>query len=181
MPPFQTWDWIGCWVEETQLVPLVLVGRQARRIVLMGLLKSSRGAATWLSQLTHFFCTIRGGKTKTFHASHTMVFSRMGRSPGTRYWMPSTSFSRAYKGWVYAYQNGFLYEDDPKFKPALVCHHPFIDRHLQERAHVYDFLAVIGVTRAISGSRALICSRSYSSVHSLSWVSKIFYGSSSAS
>jgi CelD/BcsL family acetyltransferase involved in cellulose biosynthesis len=42
---------------------------------------------------------------------------------------------------VYAYQSAFLYEDDPKLKPGLVCHHLCIERHLQDRAHFYDFLA----------------------------------------
>ena len=46
-----------------------------------------------------------------------------------------------YKGWVFAYQSGFLYEKDPRLKPGLVSHCLCIDRHLQEGAHIYDFMA----------------------------------------
>jgi CelD/BcsL family acetyltransferase involved in cellulose biosynthesis len=298
---FQTWDWIGCWVEEAQLVPLVLVGRQGGRIVLMGLLQSSRQrrhlVVTTNALLLHHlgrkdedvlciayngFLTDRDvawqaildaidflftGKTgavthhKVLHLDELHMsgvpqeYVQYARVPGVRqvlmtrkrswrvdldeirgsgrghlehlsanmryqirrsirlyrargrlcatragdvedaleffdamkelnkaYWASrgqTASFAypfferfhrrliRAcvprgtvemfrvtagdrpigylynfvYKGWVYAYQSGFLYEDDPKLKPGLVCHHLCIDRHLQERAHVYDFLA----------------------------------------
>jgi CelD/BcsL family acetyltransferase involved in cellulose biosynthesis len=39
---FQTWDWIGCWIEEAHIAPWVLVGRQAGRVVVLGVLQSSR-------------------------------------------------------------------------------------------------------------------------------------------
>jgi CelD/BcsL family acetyltransferase involved in cellulose biosynthesis len=50
-------------------------------------------------------------------------------------------YNFVYKGWVYAYQSAFLYEADPKLKPGLVCHQLCIERHLQERANLYDFMA----------------------------------------
>ena len=298
---FQTWDWIGCWVEEAQLVPLVLVGRQAGRIVLMGLLQPSRQrrhlVVTTNALLLHHlgrkdrdilaieyngFLTDRevawqaaqGSieflfRSKTDAAADRKVLhldelhmkgvpqphEQYARVPGVRQVLVSQSpswkvdldeirvsgrsylehlsantryqirrsirlykargrlsttragnveealeffdgmkelnsaywasrgqngcfaypfferfhrrliracvprgtvemfrvttgdqpigylYNFVYKRWVYAYQSGFLYEDDPKFKPGLVCHSLCIDRHLRERAHVYDFLA----------------------------------------
>jgi CelD/BcsL family acetyltransferase involved in cellulose biosynthesis len=44
------------------------------------------------------------------------------------------------KGWIYAYQSAFVFEDDPKYKPGLVAHHLCIEQHLREGAAVYDFL-----------------------------------------
>jgi hypothetical protein len=38
---FQTWDWLGCWIDEGRLSPLVLTGRQMGQIVLMALLERS--------------------------------------------------------------------------------------------------------------------------------------------
>jgi CelD/BcsL family acetyltransferase involved in cellulose biosynthesis len=297
---FQTWDWIGCWVEEAKLVPLVLIGRQAGRIVLMGLLQPSRQRRHWVvtanALLLHqlgrkdedILCIAYNGfltdrdvtwqavlgamnflfRGKTGAVTHHKVphldevhmagvpqeYEEYARVPGIRqvllsrnrswrvdldairasgrgylehlsantryqirrsirlytargrlsatraanvedaleffdamkdlnkaYWasrgqvasfdypfferfhrrlvracVPRGTvemfrvtagdrpigylYNFLYKGWTYAYQSGFLYEDDPKLKPGLVCHHLCIDRHLQGRAHTYDFL-----------------------------------------
>jgi CelD/BcsL family acetyltransferase involved in cellulose biosynthesis len=298
---FQSWDWIGCWVKEAQLVPLVLLGRQAGRIVLMGLLQPSRQrrhlAITTNALLLHhlgrtdkdILCIAYNGfvtdSDVTWHVVQDSIdflfggtdgaiaerevvpldelclkgvpqeYEQNARPPGinqvvvsrhrswkvdldeiratgrgyiehlssnTRYQIRRSirlykargrlfatragnvrealeffdsmkdlnkaywtsrgqtasfaypffeSFHRrliraciprgtvemlrvtagdqaigylynfVYRGWVYAYQSAFLYEDDPKLKPGLVCHQLCIERHLQERAHLYDFLA----------------------------------------
>ncbi len=49
------------------------------------------------------------------------------------------------RGHVLAFVTGFLFEDDKRLKPGLVCHALAIERHLREGASVYDFLA--GETR----------------------------------
>jgi CelD/BcsL family acetyltransferase involved in cellulose biosynthesis len=298
---FQTWDWIGCWVEEAQLAPLVLVGRQAGRIVLMGLLQPSRqrrhlvvttdalllhhlgrkdrdilaieyngfltdrevawqavqssidflfksktGAAadrsalhldelhmkgvpqpheqyarapgvrqvvvsqhrSWKVDLDEIRVSGRGylehlsGHKRYQIRSSIRLYEARGRLSTTRagnvedaleFFDAMKELNRArrasrgqtgcfdypfferfhrrliracvprgtvemfrvaagdqpigylynfvYKGWVYTYQGGFLYEDDPKFMPGLVCHSLCIDQHLREGAHVYDFMA----------------------------------------
>jgi CelD/BcsL family acetyltransferase involved in cellulose biosynthesis len=38
---FLSWDWIGCWIAETGISLQVLVGREAGRVVLLGLLAAS--------------------------------------------------------------------------------------------------------------------------------------------
>ncbi len=45
------------------------------------------------------------------------------------------------RGQVLAFVSGFLYEEDKRLKPGLVCHTLAIERHLREGASVYDFLA----------------------------------------
>jgi protein-tyrosine-phosphatase/predicted ATP-grasp superfamily ATP-dependent carboligase/CelD/BcsL family acetyltransferase involved in cellulose biosynthesis len=45
------------------------------------------------------------------------------------------------RGWVCAYHTGFVYDPDPKLKPGLVSHYLCIERHLEEGARYYDFLA----------------------------------------
>ncbi len=40
-PLFLSWDWIGCWVREASLPPIVLIGRAAGAIVLLGILTPS--------------------------------------------------------------------------------------------------------------------------------------------
>lgn len=46
-----------------------------------------------------------------------------------------------HRGRVYAYQTGFAYEADARLKPGLVSHCLCIERHLQNGAHAYDFMA----------------------------------------
>lgn len=46
-----------------------------------------------------------------------------------------------YRGVVYAYLSGFLYESDPKLKPGIVSHTLCIEKHIEEGADVYDFMA----------------------------------------
>lgn len=50
-------------------------------------------------------------------------------------------YNFVYKGWVYAYQSAFVFEDDPKYKPGLVTHALCIEQHIRQGSHVYDFLA----------------------------------------
>ena len=50
-------------------------------------------------------------------------------------------FNLQFRGHIYAYQTGLLYEDDPKLKPGLVSHYLCIEQHLREGARVYDFMA----------------------------------------
>ncbi|MDE2007461.1 MAG: GNAT family N-acetyltransferase [Rhodospirillales bacterium] len=44
-------------------------------------------------------------------------------------------------GHVMAFVSGFVFEDDPRLKPGLVCHALAIARHAAEGAACYDFLA----------------------------------------
>ncbi len=46
-----------------------------------------------------------------------------------------------HKGYVYGYQSGFRYDEDPKRKPGLVTHYLAIERNLQQGARIYDFMA----------------------------------------
>jgi CelD/BcsL family acetyltransferase involved in cellulose biosynthesis len=46
-----------------------------------------------------------------------------------------------YRGHVYAYQSGFFYPPDPKYKPGMVCHYLSIEHHLRTHARIYDFMA----------------------------------------
>jgi len=39
---FLSWDWIGCWIEETGLRPAILIGRDRGRVVLLGALVPSK-------------------------------------------------------------------------------------------------------------------------------------------
>lgn len=48
-------------------------------------------------------------------------------------------------GHVLAFVSGFLYEDDNRLKPGLVCHSLAIERHVQTGDSIYDFMA--GETR----------------------------------
>ena len=50
-------------------------------------------------------------------------------------------YNLIYRGHVYAYQTGILYESDPRLKPGLVSHCICIDRHLKDGSDVYDFMA----------------------------------------
>lgn len=45
------------------------------------------------------------------------------------------------EGWVYAYQSGFRYNDDPRLKPGLSSHCFAIQYNLAQGAMVYDFMA----------------------------------------
>lgn len=44
-------------------------------------------------------------------------------------------------GHVLAFVTGFVNEDDPRIKPGLVSHTMCIERHLDDGAHLYDFMA----------------------------------------
>jgi CelD/BcsL family acetyltransferase involved in cellulose biosynthesis len=46
-----------------------------------------------------------------------------------------------YRGQIYAYLSGFLYDADPKLKPGLVSHALCIETHLRGGAAIYDFMA----------------------------------------
>lgn len=50
-------------------------------------------------------------------------------------------YNYAYRGHVYAYLTGTLYEDDAKLKPGLVAHALAVEAHLAEGAAIYDFMA----------------------------------------
>ena len=50
-------------------------------------------------------------------------------------------YNFVYRGQVYAYLTGILYEDDAKLKPGLVNHVLAIEAHLAEGAAIYDFMA----------------------------------------
>ncbi len=50
-------------------------------------------------------------------------------------------YNLVYRGHVYAYQTGLRYEGDPRLKPGLVSHCLCIQRHLDDGAKVYDFMA----------------------------------------
>jgi CelD/BcsL family acetyltransferase involved in cellulose biosynthesis len=39
---FLSWDWVGCWIEETGLKPAILIGRQQGRVVLLAALVPTR-------------------------------------------------------------------------------------------------------------------------------------------
>ena len=44
-------------------------------------------------------------------------------------------------GHVYAYQSGFRYEQDGKYKPGLVCHAAAVEWNCEQGAETYDLLA----------------------------------------
>lgn len=46
-----------------------------------------------------------------------------------------------HNGYVYGYQSGFRYDEDPKRKPGLVTHYLAIEENLSHGAKVYDFMA----------------------------------------
>ncbi len=46
-----------------------------------------------------------------------------------------------HKGYVYGYQSGFRYDEDPKRKPGLVTHYLAIEENLSQGARIYDFMA----------------------------------------
>jgi len=46
-----------------------------------------------------------------------------------------------YRGHVYAYQSGFLYEEDSRLKPGLVSHALCIELHRENGSRIYDFMA----------------------------------------
>ncbi|MDP6351213.1 MAG: GNAT family N-acetyltransferase [Alphaproteobacteria bacterium] len=46
-----------------------------------------------------------------------------------------------HRGWVGYYTSGFVYEDDARLKPGLVCHALAARRHLDAGALRYDFMA----------------------------------------
>lgn len=50
-------------------------------------------------------------------------------------------YNFVHRGTVYAYQSGFLYEDDNRRKPGLVSHYLAIEGHLRTGARLYDFMA----------------------------------------
>ena len=50
-------------------------------------------------------------------------------------------YNLVYRGHVYAYQTGILYESHPRLKPGLLSHCLCIQRHLEEGSDVYDFMA----------------------------------------
>jgi CelD/BcsL family acetyltransferase involved in cellulose biosynthesis len=50
-------------------------------------------------------------------------------------------YNLIYRGHIYAYQTGFLYDDDARLKPGLVSHCMCINLHLGEGDKIYDFMA----------------------------------------
>jgi CelD/BcsL family acetyltransferase involved in cellulose biosynthesis len=46
-----------------------------------------------------------------------------------------------HRGQVYAYQSGFLFDDDPRLKPGLVSHCLCIEMHRRDGNQIYDFMA----------------------------------------
>lgn len=53
-------------------------------------------------------------------------------------------YNFVHDGYVYGYQSGFRYDEDPKRKPGLVAHYLAIERNLQQDARIYDFMAGYG-------------------------------------
>jgi CelD/BcsL family acetyltransferase involved in cellulose biosynthesis len=52
-----------------------------------------------------------------------------------------TLYNFVHRGRVLSYQSGINYEADGKLKPGLICHALCIQRHLDEGAAMYDFMA----------------------------------------
>ena len=52
-----------------------------------------------------------------------------------------TLYNFVHQGRVLSYQSGINYEADGKLKPGLICHALCIQRHLDEGASMYDFMA----------------------------------------
>ncbi len=67
-------------------------------------------------------------------------------------------YNFVHNGWVYAYQSGFEYDDDPRYKPGLVSHGLAIEHHLKAGARLYDFMAGEGQHKRSlgSGTRELV-------------------------
>jgi hypothetical protein len=60
-----------------------------------------------------------------------------------------------YRGWIYAYQCAFIFENDPKYKPGLLAHSLCIAQYLRKKAVVYDFLPGYGRYKTNLGTRGL--------------------------
>lgn len=63
-------------------------------------------------------------------------------------------YNFAYRKHIYAYQSGFQYEADAKFKPGLVSHYLAIEHNLTSGASIYDFLAGEGQHKQSLGTAA---------------------------
>ncbi|WP_282604532.1 GNAT family N-acetyltransferase [Pelagibius sp. Alg239-R121] len=50
-------------------------------------------------------------------------------------------YNFVHHGYVYGYQSGFSYDQDPKRKPGLVTHYLAIEQNLGQGARIYDFMA----------------------------------------
>jgi CelD/BcsL family acetyltransferase involved in cellulose biosynthesis len=50
-------------------------------------------------------------------------------------------YNLIWRGHVFAFVSGLLYEPDNRLKPGLVCHTLCIEHHLQAGNHTYDFMA----------------------------------------
>ena len=50
-------------------------------------------------------------------------------------------YNFVHHGYVYGYQSGFRYDEDPKRKPGLVTHYLAIEENLRQGAGIYDFMA----------------------------------------
>ncbi len=50
-------------------------------------------------------------------------------------------YNFVHEGYVYGYQSGFRYDEDPKRKPGLVTHYLAIEENLSHGARIYDFMA----------------------------------------
>jgi CelD/BcsL family acetyltransferase involved in cellulose biosynthesis len=60
-------------------------------------------------------------------------------------------------GHVYAYLSGLRYEGDPRLKPGLVSHSLCIERHVEEGARLYDFMAGEARYKAASANPGRRC------------------------
>jgi CelD/BcsL family acetyltransferase involved in cellulose biosynthesis len=63
-----------------------------------------------------------------------------------------------YRGEVYAYQSGFVYEDDNRLKPGLVCHALAISHYRARDCRGYHFMAGAGRYKATlsNGTESLV-------------------------
>lgn len=50
-------------------------------------------------------------------------------------------YNFVHRGQAYAYQSGFLFDDDPRLKPGLVSHCLCIEMHRRDGTRIYDFMA----------------------------------------
>lgn len=79
-----------------------------------------------------------------FHRALVRTGVETGRVHLLRVWCGDTVIGILYNlvshGHVAFYQSGFLYDDDPRFKPGLVTHHLAVEHYLAAGLLEYDFL-----------------------------------------
>jgi CelD/BcsL family acetyltransferase involved in cellulose biosynthesis len=116
---------------------------------------SVREAGDFLDELAHLHNTRRNSKGEegSFESNHVITFHRKLLN---RLWDKACVdmvrlragskdigylYNFLYRGKVYFFQSGFVFEQNQKLKPGLVMHAAAIDQYRADGQHEYDFLA----------------------------------------